>query len=118
MLFNMTINGVDFTPYLRENGVNQYDISRIQKTVITMDGTLYRSDVKKRGIRVQLREVRDTILTDLFAALTSPATVGYTDLELGDVEKTFYVSGKSVNARTVKGGNTYWSGATFTLEEM
>lgn len=117
MQYTMFINSVDFIPYLRENGVQQYTITRNVKSVVTMDGTLFRSAVEKVGLRVQLREVRDENLAALTAALGHLVSVLYTDRKLGDVSKTFYVTGLTATTKTVRGGNTYWSGVSFTLEE-
>lgn len=117
MQYTMFINSVDFSPYLRENGVQQYTVTRNARSVVTMDGTLFRSAVEKVGLRVQLREVRDKNLADLTAALSQQVPVKYTDRKLGDVTKTFYVTGLTATTKTVRGGNTYWSGVSFTLEE-
>ena len=48
---------------------------------------------------------------------TRPATVRYIDDALGDTTRLFYVSGPSAAAKTVRGGHTYFQGASFTLEE-
>jgi hypothetical protein len=44
--------------------------------------------------------------------------VRYFDDVLGECTKRFYVSGTTASARRVTGGNTYFYGATFTLEEV
>lgn len=46
-----------------------------------------------------------------------PAVVRYIDDRLGDCTKRFYITGPTAAARTVRGGHTYFQGASFTLEE-
>ena len=118
MEYTMIINGVDFSPYLKQNGVTQYEITRNTKSITTMDGTLYRSAVRKVGLRVPLVGVRDATLARLQAALTSPAAVTYTDKVSGVTEKTFHVSAPTATAAKVEGGNTWWSAISFTMEEQ
>ena len=67
---------------------------------------------------VQLVELRDNTLATLTAALSSPATVLFTDNQGNDLSRTMYVTGPTEPAKTVRGGNTYYSGVSFTLEEM
>lgn len=117
MLYKQIINGVDFAPYIRENGVQQSDVLRNERRVITLDGVLHMSSVAKRKIAVQMVEMRDEVLCNLFSVLSGLVTVEYTDFENGDVIKNFYVTSRSVGVRTVKGGNTYWRNASFVLEE-
>lgn len=117
MQYKQIINGVDFAPYIREDGVQQNDVLRNDRRIITLDGTLHMSAITKRRLSIRLREMRDETMRRLFSALGSPATVEYTDFEKGDVKKIFYVTSKSIGVRTVKGGNTYWRNASFTLEE-
>ena len=63
-------------------------------------------------------ELRDNTLATLKASLvTHPATVTFTDDEGNDLTRAMYVTGPTVAAKTVKGGNTYYSGVSLTLEE-
>lgn len=118
MEYKQTVNGVDHTPYIREGGVEQSDVLRNQRSVITMDGALHTTATVKRRIVTRLVEVPDSRLRALMESLTTPATVDYTDRDNGDVTRTFHVTARSAGAKTVRGGNTYWSGATYTLEEV
>lgn len=113
----LIINGVDFIPWCKRGGVQQSDVKRQSRTVTTLDGTLRQTETLKRSVRVELVELRDATLKRLAEALTSPATVEYTDKRLGDVTKLFYVSGPDATEKTIQGGNTYWSGVSFSLEE-
>lgn len=114
----LVINGTDFTPWLKEGGLQQSELSRRGRSMVDLNGTEYRDEIIKRAIAVSLMELRDESWYKLIAALrTRPATVRYIDDGLGDVTKRFYISGPTAAAKTVRGGHTYFSGGTFTLEE-
>ena len=98
--------------------MQQTDIVRRSRSVTTMDGTLHLHQTIKRGISVSLLEVRHETLMTIAQALTSPATVDYTDKTTGDrTGVVFYVSGPEATEKVIRGGNTYWSVVTFALEE-
>lgn len=118
MQLTLTINGVDFTPYIKEGGVTQSRVSRAARSVVTMDGTEHRTEIFKRKISVALVTVRDGTLARLSDALVSPATVELTDPSGELIVRRCYVSGPSVTAKTVTGGNTYYSGVSFELTEQ
>lgn len=113
----LIINGVDFAPWCKAGGVQQQYAIRRSREVVATDGTIYRREIKKRHLSVSLVELRDSTLRRLAGALASPATVTYTDAEHGDLVKTFLVSSPQATEKTVTGGNTYWSGVSFTMEE-
>ncbi len=114
----LIINNVDFTPWLRSGGLQQTEIVRRGRSVVTLDGTEYRSELVKRGITVSLVELRDGTWYRLMDALrVRPATVQYIDDRLGRVIRQFYVDGPTAAAKTVRGGHTYFSGGAFSLEE-
>lgn len=113
----LKINGVDFIPWVKEGGIQQTDIKRQSRSVVTLDGTLYQTEVIKRGISVNLVEMRDATLFRLTDALTNPAVAEYTDKNGGTLEKTFYISGPHVTEKTIMGGNTYLNGISFSMEE-
>ena len=117
MQAKLTINGVDFAKWCKEDGITQSDIVRQGRSVVVLDGTEYRGEIHKRGLQVSLVEVRDQTLRTLLAALTSPAEVAYTDMTGEDRQRVFYVSSPTATAKTVRGGNTYYSGVSFSLEE-
>ena len=63
-------------------------------------------------------ELRDATWYRLLAALqTRPASVRYIDGVSGHTTRLFYVSGPTAAAKTVRGGHTYFQGASFALEE-
>ena len=108
MQAKLIINGEDFSPWLRENGLQQTEIVRQGRSVVALDGTEYRGEVRKR----------DTTWQRLQTALRArPALVAYVDDSAGPAQGLFYVSGLTASAKTVRGGHTYFSGGAFTLEE-
>lgn len=111
------INNTDFSPWIVEDGLEFSDIYRQSRDVTVLNGTLFRAQVKKLEIGISLVELRDSTLALLETALTSPATVQYSLTNGQTVTKTFYVSGYSRGVKTVKGGNSYYSGVKFDLEE-
>lgn len=113
----LTINNVDFAPWVAEDGLEYSEDYRQSRDVVTLDGNLYRSQIAKTTIDVELVEIRDSTLAKLALALTSPATVQYSTRSGSTASRTFYVSDVSYGAKTVRGGNTYYSGVGFTLEE-
>lgn len=118
MLYRQTINGVDFAPWIKEGGVQQTDLIRNQRSVVTMDGVLHTGGVVKRQITTQLLELRDVTAKTLLAALTNPATVTYTDEARGDVTGTFWITARTGTAYQVAGGITWWSNVSYTMEEL
>ena len=118
MQLKLIINGQDFSPWLVEDGLTFGETYRQSRDIITLDGTLYRSQFRKLTMDVGLVELRDNTLALLTAALYSavPASVQYTTGDGVLHTNTFYVSDLSYGAKTVRGGNTYYSGAGFSLE--
>lgn len=118
MQAKLIINGVDFTPWILEEGMEQYELTRQERSVVGLDGIDYRSWVAKRGISVSLTRMKDTTWHSLLDALrTRPATVEYIDDATGEARKLFYVSAPSATTRVVRGNTTYFGGGSFTLEE-
>ena len=107
----------DFSLYVKENGISHREIVRQSRSIVALDGTEYRSRIVKQGLSVQLVEMRDTTLAKLLEGVTSPAEWTYSD-KFGSVKTgTFYITGPTATAKTVRGGNTYLSGVSFELEE-
>lgn len=119
MRAKLVINGVDFSPWVKEGGLIQREIARQSRSVVTLNGTEYRSEIIKRSIEVSLTKMRDDTWRRLLDALQRrPATVTYIDDRLGETTRRFYVSGPSAAADKVLGNVTSMSGGAFTLEEM
>lgn len=118
MQITLSVNGVAFHPWCEEDGIEQSVVMRQTRAIVTLDGTLYQNWVAKRAISVKCVEVRDSTLSTLIAALqTNPATVVYDDIERGNTTSIFYITDVATAAKKVDGGNTYYSGFGFTLEE-
>ena len=117
MQIRLDVHGFGLAPGLAGSGDILSPLGRRGRSVITLGGTEYRTEVKKHSIEATTVELRDNTLRSIKAALTSPATVVFTDDEGNDLTRTMYVSGPAATARTVRGGNTYFAGVTITLEE-
>ena len=119
MQVKLIVNGFDFTPWLKQGGLQQTEVIRQGRSVTTLDGTLHKAEVIKRGISAQLVEVRDETWYRMKQALRiRPATVEYIDDDFGERTARFWVSDPSNTAKTVRGGITWFSGGGFTLEEQ
>lgn len=118
MQIKLNINGVDFARWAKEGGIVQTPVLRQSRSVTVLNGTLYKTDVEKRGISVQLMELRDATFDALMAAVSYLSTVEYTDMKYGDRTARFYVTVTGATAKKVVGGNTYFTGVTVELEEM
>ncbi len=115
----MEINGLDISRCIREGGIVQSEVTRSSRTVSTLAGYLEKSEVIKRRITVQLVELRDEQWYAVCLALKNrPVAVHYLDDTTGETRKSFYVSNPTATAQKVLGGNTFFSGGTFTLEEI
>lgn len=118
MQIKMNINGVDFARWAKEGGITQSTILRQSRSVTVLNGTLYKSDIEKRGIGIQLVEMRDSTLQTLLSAITPLSTVEYTDKRYGNKTAKFYATVTEGTAKKVIGGNTYYTGVTIELEAM
>lgn len=119
MQLQLNINGVDFSHWLLEDGISFGQTTRQTVEVVTMNGTLYRNAINKNTISVSLVELRDSTLAMLKTALyTNPCAVQATDADGTTMSGQYYVSDLSYSAKTVIGGNTYYSGTSFDLEEQ
>lgn len=114
----LIINGVDFSPWLRSEGLIQTETVRRGRRIVDLNGTEHHDEIIKRSISASLVELKDTTWYRLVDALnTRPATVRYIDDRYGDTTRLFYVSAPTAAAKTVRGGHTYFTGGSFELEE-
>lgn len=119
MKAKLIVNGEDFTPWVREGGLVQREISRQGRSVAVLDGTEYRTEITKRGLDVSLTRMRDGTWRRLLDALERrPAVVTYVDDKWGETTRLFHVSGPSAQTEKVVGNATCFSGGAFTLEEL
>lgn len=119
MQLKLIVNGVDHSLWLAENGLVRSPLVRQSRSIVTLNGTEWRTDIQKHQFEASYVELRDSTLAKLKASLTaaSPATVTFTDDEGNDLTRTMYWSGPRVTAKTVEGGNTYYTGVSVTYEE-
>ena len=117
MQAKLTINGMDMTPWLAREGLVLTPLVRQSRSVVTLDGREYRTEIVMHSITAQFVELRDNTLGKIRAALSSPATVAFTDDFGNELTRVMYVTGPTVTAKTVQGGHTYYSGVSITLEE-
>lgn len=117
MQAKLTINGMDMTPWLARGGLVHTPLVRQSRIVVTLDGREYRTEIVVHGLEVRFVEMRDRTLAAIRKALSSPATVLFTD-DFGDeLTRVMYVTGPTVTTKVVQGGNTYYNGVSITLEE-
>lgn len=128
MKASLIINGKEFGPFIKEEGIKFSKISRNSKSIITMDGTLYKTEKEAMKIQVDLLDMYDNMTIDgveegfsvLMSKLnTNPVVVSYSDFEKGTYiyNKEFYVSDLNYGTKTtLNEGLTFMSGASFSLE--
>lgn len=107
----------DFSAFVAPDGVEQSWTERVPVTVVTMGGTLRKASVKKRVLKVKLRDMWHEDLNGLFSGITPLASWTYLDAELGSQSKNFYLTGPTVAQKLARGGRTLCGGISFTLEE-
>ena len=118
MEYKIIINGFDLSPYLLAGGVSEKPIVRQSREIVTMDGTLHRAEIRKQGWSVQLVTLRDQTYQTIKNKAVSPATVAITKPDGSTDSRTYYVTEPAGSIKTVRGGNTYYSGVSFELEAM
>lgn len=117
----LTINGLDFTPYIaygglkwQRNDVDGPDSGR------AMDAMMYRDRISiKIRLDVTCRLLKnDEVRTVLNAILPEYVTVTYDDPMYGTVTKTMYSNNNPATFQIKKrNGTEYWAGVTFPLIE-
>ena len=112
----LKINGIDFSHWIKEDGLQYGESYRQEREVVTLDGIMHRNRIKKMTISVELVELRDKTLQMLKGALLDLSEVEATNTEGVSITGSFYITDFSTSAKTVRGGNTYYSGTSFELE--
>lgn len=110
-------NGFDLSPFLMEGGVSYGANIRQGRDIVVLSGTLHRKEVRKRTLSFQLVTLRDSTWAKLQDALSQQGTLDYPEKNGLQTQKTFYFSEPQYTAKTVRGGNTYYSGVSFEAEE-
>lgn len=120
MRIPLTINGVDFTQWIAEDGIAISPIERIRKSVVVLSGTEHRTTIEKDKIDVILLDLPDDEYKKAVNAIKAsyPAVVTYGN-QAGQIRSSvlFYPTSPSAKAKKVVGNTTYWSGISFSLEE-
>lgn len=115
----LILNGFDVSPWLKEEGLEQYEIVRKSREVVTLNGIMNRGEITKRGITAKFVDMRDKTWYAVKAAIrTRPVRVRYLDDDLGEREADFWVTDPRSVAKVVRGGTTTFSGGSLTLEEV
>ena len=111
------INGFDISPYLAEGGVSYGANVRQGRDIVVLSGTLHRKEVRKRTLSFQLVTLRDSTWAKLQQALNGQGLLDYPEKNGLQTQKTFYFSEPQYTSKTVRGGNTFYSGVSFEAEE-
>ncbi len=117
MLPKLIINGEDLSGLAAQDGIVQTDVARQARTVTTLDGVEYRTQITVRQIDVTLVQMPMARLLEIAKILTQPSEVTYVDRSLGQVTKTFWVEGFSHADHIVEAGVAYVDSVSFTLIE-
>ena len=119
MQMKLVVNGVDHSLWLAENGLVRSPLVRQSRSIITLGGTEWRTEIRKHQLQATYVRLRDSTLAKLTTSLTAanPATVLFTDDDGNNLTRTMYWSGPTATAQKVEGGNTYYTGVSVTFEE-
>ena len=119
MRISLVTNNHEICDYVAADGVSVSTETRNEKTVTTLDGTLYKSSVEKLKLSITCLDMSDSQWHTLSSWLKpSPITIAYTNLETGQtVSGLFYVTDRQYQAKKTVGTITYLTGISFTLTE-
>lgn len=108
----------DFSSYVALDGIEQGYTERAVASVVTLDGVLHKSSIKKRTLSVKLRDMLDTDLATLFYGKGQMESWTYLDANTGASRTAyFYLTGPVVRQTVARQGKTFCTGISFTLEE-
>lgn len=116
---SVVINNVEFATWAKEDGITVTPILRREKTITTMDGTEYRSNIKKYQIDMEFVDMNEDTLQTLLAALaTNPGYVIENMVTPGTSRYGYYyIDDTSFSAHKVVAGTTDFTGLSLTLVE-
>ena len=118
MIVELILNDYNAGPWMAKDGLKQKEIVRLSRSVVTLDGTKYVVEKRKRGLTANFIRMRDVKWYALTKALKKrPVKVKYVDDTLGARTADFLVTDLSGGAEEVRGGITYFSGYSISLEE-
>lgn len=107
----------NFSDYVAFDGIEQGYTERAGASVVTLDGTLHKTSVKKRTLSVKLQDMYDTDLRTLFSGIGELAPWNYLDANTGPRTADFYLTGPTVRQTVARQGKTFCTGISFALEE-
>ena len=121
MAFRFSVNGVNFLPYIAEDGIKwiRFDVEA-PDTGRTLDGVMHRGRVAtKIRLDISCRPLTDTeAQTVLRAILPEYVTVRYTDPQDGSVTRTMYSNNNPATCAMVSpNGTALWKDLSFPLIE-
>ena len=119
MRISLLTNGHQICDYIAADGVDVSTVVRVEKSITTLDGTLYSKGVDKWQLNITCLDMSDSQWQTLCSWLKpSPIQIMYTNLDTGaTVTGYFYVKDKKRKAKKTIGQMTYLTGLSFTLEE-
>lgn len=120
MRFKLTVNGLDITSYVKEDGIDISYEQRNARTLETMDGVKHYVAHEKLKLSVSLLDHLwdDEYYTLANALKTSPASITYNDFDSGEeITGYFYVLDKGHKPFRSFAGTTLINDGKFTLEE-
>lgn len=113
----LTINNLDFLPFLAEDGIQYSQENRLERSVITLNGRLHKKERRAFPMNVTCLAVTDEALSMMLGALSvSPAQVSFVERETQAVYNAlFYVDGISYTESQMMEHGTVIKELTFTL---
>lgn len=113
----LTINDLDFLPFLAEDGIQYNQENRLERSVITLNGRLHKKERRAFTITVNCLAVTDTALSMMLGALSvSPAQVSFVERETQSIWSGLcYVGGISYTESQMMDHGTVIKELTFTL---
>lgn len=121
MRFQLTVNGLDISSYIKEGGVDISYVTRNERNVVTMDGVRHYAAREKLRMSVSLLDnMFDSDYNDVAEVLkTSPAAISYTDFDSeATISGNFYVFDRKHRPFRSFAGITLINDGGFVLEEV
>ena len=113
----LTINDLDFLPFLAEDGIQYNQENRLERSVITLNGRLHKKEKRSFSMSVTCLAVTDEALSMMLGALSvSPAQVLFVERETQSIwSGLYYVDGISYTESQMMDHGTVIKELTFTL---
>lgn len=121
MRFQLIINDLDITSYIKEGGVDISYVTRNERNVVTMDGVRHYAAREKLKLSISLLDrLYDSAYNDVATELQSgPVSISYTEFDSGaTITGSFYVFDRKHKPFKSFAGHTLINDSGFTLEEV